>query len=266
MIAIIRWGLWQRRWQIFWWSVSLVALIALIILIYPTFQGQADQLDRSLGNIPQSAKALITDTSDIFSPEGYLSSQLFYLTLPLILSILSIGLGSSLVNREEQNGTLELLLSRPISRSELLLGKAFVGLLVLAAVCAVSVVTTIICSKAVHIGVPLERLAGACLLATLLSVVFGAVAFTLSALGRASRLMSVGVASLIAFASYLLSSLAGTVHWLEWPAKVLPFHYYQPANVMNGIYHWWYTAAFGGVIIVLFLLALIGFRRRDIGG
>jgi ABC-2 type transport system permease protein len=76
--------------------------------------------------------------------------------------------------------------------------------------------------------------------------------------------MSVGVASLIAFGSYLVSSLAGTVHWLEWPAKVLPFHYYQPANVMSGVYNWWYAAAFSGVIFVLLLLALVGFRRRDI--
>lgn len=243
----------------------MVLLIAMIILVYPTFRNQAHQLDQSLSQIPQAARSLFTDTRDIFSPEGYLSSQLFYLLLPLILSTLTIGMGRSLINREEENGTIELLLSRPISRTRLLAGKAAVGVLVLAIVTAVSVATTIICSKVVNIGIPLERLAGACLLAALLSLLFGAIAFAFSSLGRASRLMSVGIASLIAFASYLVSSLDGVVHWLQWPAKVLPFHYYQPAHVMSGVYDWWYAVAYAGVIIILFLTAIVGFRRRDIG-
>ena len=243
----------------------MVLLVALIVLIYPTFRGQAHQLDQSLTQqIPQAARSLFTDTQDIFSPEGYMSSQLFYLTLPLILTILTIGLGGSLINREEQSGTLELLLARPLSRGKLLVSKFIVGVLVLGIVTAITLVTTVVTAQAVHLGIALSRLAEACVLSALLSLIFGMVTFTLNALGRFGKPLSLGLAVLIAFGSYLISSLDKTVHWLAWPAKVLPFHYYQPANVMSGTYDWRYGGAFVFAILILLAFCYIGFRRRDI--
>ncbi|MBI2368924.1 MAG: MFS transporter [Deltaproteobacteria bacterium] len=48
--------------------------------------------------------------------------------LPLLLSVLTIGLGSRLLAKEESEGTLELLLARPVSRAKLLAAKAMAGL------------------------------------------------------------------------------------------------------------------------------------------
>ncbi|HVS59033.1 MAG TPA: ABC transporter permease subunit [Candidatus Saccharimonadales bacterium] len=264
MRPVVKWGLLERKWSIFWWIVGIGLTIALIVLVYPTFRNQS-QLDSTLNNIPAAAKSLITDTTDFFSPEGYMSSQWFYLLLPLLLSILTIGMGSSLISKEEQSGTLELLLSRPVSRGRLLFGKAVVAIVELAIITVFSIAITVVCAEAVKLGISWGRLAEATSLAALLSLLFGSVAFMLNAMGRAGRLLSLGAATLIAFGSYLISSLAGVVHWLAWPAKVLPFHYYQPAAVMSGTYNWWYAAAFGGVILVLGFIAFIGFRRRDIG-
>src|SRR6266545_1586647 len=117
--ALIRSELWQRRWALMWWSIAIVAFIVLNLAFYPSFKDQAGELDKALSNMPDSLKALFTDTGDFTSPVGYLSSQIYYLLLPALLTVYSIGIGASLLAKEEQQGTLELLLARPLSRTKL---------------------------------------------------------------------------------------------------------------------------------------------------
>src|SRR5689334_7372645 len=130
MWYILKWTIWQRRWSIIWWCIGILAFVALELGVYPSIRSQAGELNQTLHHLPDSVKSLFGLTEDPFSPIGYLNSRLYYLLLPLMLSILAIGLGSSLIAREEGDGTLELLLARPISRGRLLLAKAFAGFMV----------------------------------------------------------------------------------------------------------------------------------------
>lgn len=264
MKPIVKWTLWQRRWFIFWWFMAIFALIALVLAFYPPFRDQASQLDQQLSQqIPNGAKAFISDTQDLLSPIGYLSSQIYYLMLPMLLSILAIGLGSSLVAREEKNGTIELLLSRPISRATLLIGKVTAGTIVVAGGALVSLVTTGILVHLVKLPVGLPEIAATTFSCTLLAMAFGSLAFMVTMLGKA-RGASVGVAALVALGGYIIASLANVATWLEWPSKFLPFHYYHPAEMLTGNYHWIDLLPFIGIIVVCAIVSWVAFRRRDI--
>lgn len=254
----------RRRWSIMWWSIGIVGLIALTLAFYPTIKGQTDQLNKSLGNLSPQVTALFSDTGDFFSPIGYLSSQIYYLLFPLLLSMLAIGLGSSLIARDEQNHTLELVLARPISRSRFVLAKALGGLAVVCVVSGISLVTSLVLAKAVGIQVSLGGIAFTTLLATLLSLLFGAIAFALTAMGRTARLGSIGIAALIALLGYIATSFEGFVHWMVWPARALPYHYYRPAEMLSGHPTWAIAGWFSLAIVVLVAVAVVGFRRRDI--
>src|SRR4051812_24068703 len=122
MIPVIKWELHQRKMSILWWTVGIVVLIAVLMLVYPSIRDQADQLNKVLNQLPAGLRDLKTGSSsvDVASPVGYLNSQLYYVTLPLLLIILAITRGSALLGKDEQDHTLELLLSRPISRGKLL--------------------------------------------------------------------------------------------------------------------------------------------------
>lgn len=264
MKPLIKWGLWQRRWSIMWWSIGLVAFIALELSVYSSIKSQATQLNAALEHMPSTARSLFGASSDLFSPVGYLSSRLFYLLLPLMLSILSIGLGSSLIAREESDGTLELLLSRPISRGKLVLAKTLCGLSAITIVATVTTVSILSLVKLVGLAVPLPFVAFAALMAIILSLLFGALAFAIAALGRLGRGASIGVASLIGLGSYIISSLETNVHWLGWPAKFLPYHYYDPTLILNGNYTWRIAATFSLITLALGIIAWLAFRRRDL--
>ena len=265
MHPISRWTIWQRRTALFWWLVGIVALIAITIAIYPSFRDQGQQLNQSFSNLNGTVKSLITDARDLFSPVGYLSSQLYYLTLPIMLSILAIGLGSSLLAREEDSGTLELLLSRPISRGRFLAGKAWAGFVIMMDVGLAALATTAIACRLAHLDVPSINVIQASFMCLLLATLFGAIAFTITTLGRA-RSASIAIATAVAFGGYIISSLAGTVDWLRIPAKAFPYHYYQPSQILTGHFRWQNAAGFVAATAVLALISYMSFKKRDLNG
>src|SRR3989344_2857777 len=263
MIPIIKWTLWQRRWSTIWWCIGITAFITLELSVYSSIRGQADQLNEALKSLPDTVRSLF-GSQDLFSPVGYLNSRVFYLLLPLMLSVLTIGLGSSLIAREESDGTLELLLGRPISRGKLVLSKLISGLIIVIAVALVALVVMLILVKIVDLDVPLSNVAVAALLASLLSLLFGTLAFAIASLGRFGRGASIGLASLIGLGGYIISSLESSVNWLGYPAKALPYHYYNPTAALNGDRPWMVTGVYSLIILVLCLIAWLALRRRDI--
>lgn len=264
MFQIAKWTLRQRKWYIFWWCIGIGLMVFITLIFYPTIRSQSDQLNKSFSQIPQTAKQLFTDTNDIFSPIGYLSSQLYYLMLPMLIGILGINLGVSLVGKEERSSTIEMLLARPVSRGKLLFGKALAGLTVIAfVVVVVGLLASGLC-KAVGLGVAAPTVFMATIAVGLLALSFSAIAFMFTALGRFGRSASIGISALIALGGYIVVSLSPSVHWLNWPSKGLPFNYYRANELLTGYYNWANISYFVGVITASLLIAWLIFRRRDL--
>ena len=264
MIPVIRWTLWQRRWSTMWWSIGAFGLIFLNMIFYPSFRDQAAELQKSFENLPDAAVQLFGGSTDFFSPVGFVNSQIFFLMLPLILGILTIGLGSGLLAREEQDQTIEMLLARPVSRSKLLAAKGIAGVIILTIVTLAGLATTLVTAKIVDLDIatmPLVQVTAVC---WLLVLSFGAIAFLLSAIGK-TRGASLGIATLVAIGGYLVSSLAGTVDWLKTPSKAFPFNYYESEAILRGNANWNNLIFFAAVVAVGAALSWLVFRRRDIG-
>lgn len=262
MFSVFKWTLWQRRWSVFWWSLGITGLIILTLAFYPTVHNQAAQLNKSFGNLNSSTLALFGGT-DFFSPVGYLNSQLLYLMLPLLLIIMGIGLGSSLIGREETDGTIELLLARPISRSRLLMAKALAGAFALLVATTVGSIVLIGLSRLVHIGVPLANILTALFICYLLVLTFSAAAFLLAATGR-GRAAALGVTVAYTLGGYIIGSLANTVQWLHGVSIIFPYHYYDSAAILRGSFKWSSVVFFVSFTTACLVLSWLSFRRRDL--
>lgn len=262
--AITRWTLWQRRWSSLWWIIGIVGFMVLILAFYPPFRDQAVKLDQTINKqIPSSARAFISDTPNYFSPVGYLSSQIYYLVLPILLSILSIGAGSSLIAKEESTGTIELLLARPLSRAKLLAGKFSAGGLILTAVSLFAFISALIMAHIVNLPVGTLPLFITTLDCLVMAAAFGSIAFMITTIKKARR-ASIGLAVLIALGGYIINSLASTASALKWPARFMPFHYYHASDMLKGHYRWEDFAVMGGIIAACLIISWVSFRRRDI--
>jgi ABC-2 type transport system permease protein len=264
MTPIISWTLRQKRNATVWWCIGIISFVFLTLIFYPTIRDQSVQLNKSFDNLPATAKQLFTDTSDLFSPIGYLSSQMFYLMMPLLLGVMAIGQGVSLIGREERDSTIELLLSRPISRGHLLLAKAAAGALTVLVAGVIGTGFTVLMVNLVNLDVAVRFIVQTDAAVILMALNFGALALLMTALGRRGRGLAIGVPAVYALGGYILVSMASSVEWLRWPAKLFPFNYYHSSELLRGTYNWANALYFVAVIMVCMVVAWLAFRRRDL--
>lgn len=264
MTAIILQTLVSRRWSVLWWSLAVFGVVFINLILYPSFKDQAAELQRGLANLPPAAVQLLGGSTDFLSPVGFLHSKIFFMVLPLMLSAQAIGLGASLIGREEQDHTLEMLLAQPVSRSRLLAAKAVAGTILVLLSSTVATVTTLLTAQAINLGVGARGILLAGIMCWLLAVLSGAIAYALAATGH-GRGAALGLAAGVALAGYIVSSLAETVSWLKIPAQTLPFHYYRPDTILAtaqvpASHISYFIAVTSGMAV----LAWLSFRRRDL--
>lgn len=264
MMTIIGWELIRRRMALLWWIIGVTALVALTVLSYAAVKDQAAQLDKAFGSLSSGASSFV-GTNDLFSPKGFLNSNLYYIVLPILYIILILNLSSSLLGKEENETTLELLLSRPVSRGKVLAAKAAAGLLALLIVGTAATVATIICADIIGLHVGTWGIVLANIGTMLFAGTFGAISYAMFAASQLTRRFATLAAILLSFGSYIITSLAGLVHWLDGPSKFLPYHYFGSGKLLDGSMPLGLSVYIVGIFVLAAFASYLGFRRRDIG-
>lgn len=248
-----------------WWSLGLVGMVALEISVYPTVRDDSG-FSELTENYPEFFKELFSfggSEFDFTSAAGYLGIELFSLIIPLLLIIAAVATGARAIAGEEEQGTLDLLLSLPITRRRVAAEKLAAMALEVVALGVVLLIALWIGVRAVDMTVSLAHLAAGVIGAAALAVGFGAIALLVGA-ATGSRSAAIGVASALAVASYLVNSLAGLVSQLEPVQRLTPFyHYTAPDSLRDGI-SWPHLGALVLVIVVASAAALLLVDRRDL--
>jgi ABC-2 type transport system permease protein len=267
MITALLWELRQRRWAIFWWTFGSILTSAAILLLYPPIRDQANQFNQVLNQLPPGLRELKTggaNTINVADPVAFLNSQLFYITLPILWIILAVTRASSLLGRDEQAKTIELLLARPISRSRLLLSKTASLLIEFVIVGGATLLAIVILAPLFDLHIGSVDLALATAYTALFSLSFGLISFAFQAASSITRRVASAIAVLISFGGYLIASLSGLTDWLTTPAKFAPYHYFTPDKILAGQAVHGLDIYLAGVLIVTAAVSYFGFRRRDI--
>ncbi len=268
MKDVIVWELKQRRKTILWWTFASVLMTAVILALFPSIRDQAAEMNKVINTLPPELRGLKTGGAaaiDVGNPAQFLNSQLFYITLPMIWIILAITRGAGLLGREEHDKTLELLLARPIGRERLLTGKIVAFVLEFTFVTFTTFLTLVLLCPLFDIDVSTSRLFMATLYTDLFCFSYGYLTLMMHALSAMTKRAATALAVTLAFGGYIIASLSSLTDWLEYPAKAVPYHYFDMLKVLEG------HAAPRGLLIYLAaafivgtILAYLGFRRRDI--
>lgn len=264
MIAVYLWELMRRKAFTFWWTIGVTGLISLTILSYLSIKNKADEFNQAFDSITASAGSFLGGT-DFFSPVGYLSSQIYYILLPLLLIIMTMTLVSSLMSKDENDRTVELTLARSISRRQLLLAKALSGMTIVGFIAAISYAVTVITVAIAGIDINQGNLLLTHILCFAFSASFGVIGFALIAMSRQTRRAAGIVVIVISFGGYVITSLAGFVDGLRGLAKALPYHYYNTADLLEGTVDKGLIIYLLAILVIGIIVSIVGYNRRDIG-
>lgn len=248
----------QRR-ALLLWSVALAAIATMYIGLYPVMG--VEDMAAMVENLPE-AMVNAFGYDEIATPAGYITSTVYGLLGPILLSVFAIATGTRLVAGQEEDGTLELEVTAPVGRARVLLerlGALWLNILVpVAALTVVTIALVVVLDLDVAIGNVVAGSTG--LLLLLLG--FGTIGLAVGAItGR--RAIGLGVAAAFGVGAFMLDAIGPTID-ADWMLAVSPFSWYLGARPLFTGFDWPGLAQLAAVPLVAAVAGVVGFTRRDL--
>ena len=255
-------SLWDQRRGIGVWSLAVAAVGVLYASFYPSMNNP--DMAAAIRAFPEGLLEAL-GMADITSPAGYLGSTTYGILGPVLTIIFGSTLGIRAIAGDEESGRLDVLLAHPVERWTVVVQRAaamvvalvLAGVLLFAAMVAVS-------GPAQFQEIGVANLAAASAHLVLLGLVFGSLGLAVGAV-TGSRGLAWGVVAIVAILTYLANSLGPTVDVIAWTQDLSPFHYYSGGRPLANGLQVADALVLAGTSLVLVAIAVVGFRRRDIG-
>jgi ABC-2 type transport system permease protein len=123
------------------WSLAMMAVALLYLSLFPSFSKEAALLNQTLSNFPPEFLAAFGMTDIDFSQiTGFYT--FVYLFVQILLAIQAANYGFALVSIEERELTADFLLTKPVTRAQIMTSKLLAVLINLALTQAVVWVST----------------------------------------------------------------------------------------------------------------------------
>ena len=253
--------LWDSRRSLMGWTIAIIFVGCGYAAFWPTIDDPA--LQQALDSYPAALLEAINYT-DIATPEGYLNATVYGLIVAVLLIVFATAAGTRIVAGEEEAGTLDLVLSHPVSRATVVLQR-FAALVagVLAIVAVFGLAMLVIAGPAQFSDIPVGRFAAMHLHLALFTVLFASVSFAIgAATGR--RAIALGVGATAGVLAYAASGILPQVDGLGWTRDYSAFTWLNGSQPLrNGV-----DAGHVGVLLAITLLFValgtLAFQRRDV--
>ncbi|MGD8462991.1 MAG: ABC transporter permease subunit [Anaerolineae bacterium] len=251
-----------RRGAMIGWGLGLCFFPVVYVGLYPSFADQMASFQEIMDLAIYQALGI-----SMASFEGYMASTVTNL-VPVILCIYAVLNGTGTLAGEEDSGRLELMVTLPIPRWQIVAVKAmalgvalFVILVVVAAGAALTLVSI---GGQIDTAVTPLDLFLALLAAWPLTMAVGMISLFLATANPSRRTASM-LATVLVLVSYLGSNLTGMVSSLESIEKLFLFHFYEAtAEAFTEGQQVGNVLVLLAVALVAFGLAVFFFQRRNL--
>ncbi len=261
MFTVIRYTLRRAQGTIIGWGIGLTALGLMMGSLFDMVASSGDLMMAYAEALPEFAE--LFNFSAMSSPIGWLDVEYFSF-MPLIIGLFATGIGASMVVKNEEDGTLDLILAHPVSRTKLFWGRFIANTIVLEILLIISwasLLLTMTWSEnftlpALDLILPFISLFNILMLFMTLSLLF-----SLIFPGRSMASMLTGM---LVVAGFFITLLSGLVEDLEKVADFSPLTYLETSSAINNGLNMTWFAIFTGIYLGLALLSWQLFLRRDI--
>jgi len=215
-------------------------------------------------NLPAAFDQILGNVS-MATPAGWMNAEMMSVVAPGFLIAIAILSAGAATAGEEQARTLALVLATAASRTTFLAAKT-AAMVAHVLIVAVAMLTGLMIGNAIgHMGISVGLLLAATVQATLVGLVFGAIALTIGAAGS-DRRQTMTISAAIAGLSFILAVFLPMNESLAWLAK-LNFWYPYSANpaMVHGI-DGGSAAVLAACAVTISAVGFVIFPRRDLRG
>jgi ABC-2 type transport system permease protein len=256
----------RKNWrQILYWGVGMALLGVYILALLPNVD-MIEQYRRLFETLPPTLLAAfgMSDLDQLATPEGFISFAYFSYMM-MIMSAYGVIAGMNVTAVEEDRGILDMLLSAPISRTQLVIEKCAAYIVIMLLIVLVSFSGFVIGSL---FSVPIDlgmMFAGSVNMFPGTLTVFGFTVFAGALFRR--RGTALAVASGFVVVSYFIDFIGEAASDTVAAAlRVISYYsYYGGGSFASTGFQWGNVALLTAAGVVLFFVGMLLFRRRDIG-
>jgi ABC-2 type transport system permease protein len=254
----------ERKWSVIIYSIVSILLLLLYVSLFPSLQSQGQALNVVMKSLPPNLlKALGSSATEKFTLESLLASKQFSFVFQLYAAILAISIAGLDISSEIEKGTIEFLLSQPISRLKFYFARFLSGFILITIFVVASTLTIIPLAAAFHISYNLPVYYKLFFMAELFSLAIYSISYFFSSWFSAKSKVSICSAVIITimYVAFLFSTLKENLDKLKY---ISFFHYFPPdlltTNTIDKVGVWVFTIT----IIVFVTFGAIIFNKRDV--
>jgi beta-exotoxin I transport system permease protein len=245
------------------WTVSLSLMVILFLNMFTLFTQDIDTAKKLLDSFPPAVKAALGITlGNFFTIFGFFGYLLTYVLLAGAIQGMNFGVGA--LSKEDSGKTADFLLTKPISRANIVTSKllaAVTSITITSAVFAISALLTALAVSRDEFNIGTFLLLTAILfLVQLFFVFFGALLSVVI-----PKIKSVIAVSLPAVFLFFIISTLGAILGEDKVRYVTPFKFYDvPYIIAHGSYELKFVLIEAVCIVTMLLLTYILYIKKDI--
>lgn len=211
------------------WSLCLILLIWMGIFEFLSSKG-SNSLSELYNNLPPSLKALMGGGDfNVETAIGYYSVLFIYIELIVVIHAALLGVG--IISKEEKDKTIEFLLTRPLSRNSVLIGKTLATFVLILILNIIILLASIIIFNTNSYESIISELMKLMVGMLFLQILFGSFGLFIASLRKQAK-SSGSIVLGIVLGMFIMSILADLHKSLHFLRHITPFRYFDAKTLL----------------------------------
>jgi len=243
------------------WTASIAGIVFITISVWPAFKGNTS-IDEAMSNLP-SGVVQAFGLACFGTPAGFLRANLYDFFIPVLMAGAAVGFANGLTSSEEDGGRLEIVLTQPVTRQAIFLGRILAALAWVVAITLVAAVVQFGSDALFDLQIGADRLLATLALSGLFAAFSACLTFAIAGLyGKPS--LSLGVGLFVVIGGCIIASLFPISSTLADFAHISPWDWAFAGDPLSGQTDLWRYLAMAGPAVLLAIFGIWAFGHRDV--
>jgi ABC-2 type transport system permease protein len=247
------------------WCIGAFYMVAASMWKFGTEYSSNQSLNELISQLPEAVRVIlgIRGSFDLSTVGGYYGLLYYYLVL--MATIHSTMIGASIISKEEQNKTTEFIISKPVTRNEIITSKLFAGIANIFIFNLVTTLSSIIMVQYYNNGQSITKEIIMLMIGMfILQLMFLLLGTALAAISKNPKISSAAALTILLI-TLMLAKVIDMNSKLEGLKYFTPIKYFEAEQLLlQGGFNPTFLALCIFIIAILFRSSYVFYNKRDL--